>query len=273
MKLMTCLFWLESKRLRLHIIATFLIVAMLVLLLGVGFGDVSALQYQIQLDADDAYRDVIEGLSSQAIYVILSTLIPGLMAASLVLLVSMLAPFRGSNEWQNGQFQMFKMSSWSLYHIQLGRFLTLCLFGLISLSAIAMIMVIALGSHPNTKIPGLGRDILWISFFLALSLYPLFTAIGMLIDSIRTAYYLKGLHFIVSLIQFAGWASLILLSFKLRNALSFEIFPPIELTLSNLIPGNDEQMIQLKWEPMLISIVLAVVFVIVSSRVLEEAES
>ena len=85
MKLMTCLFWLESKRLWLHIIATFLIVAMLVLLLGVGFGDVSALQYQIQLDADSNYMDMIDGLSSQAIYVIVSTLIPGLMAASLVL--------------------------------------------------------------------------------------------------------------------------------------------------------------------------------------------
>jgi hypothetical protein len=275
MKLLSSLFWLESKRLRLQIILTVITLLLYAFMLGFSLKDLSIfdIQYSINMQSDQTLPSLTSGLSQEKILSLFAILIPAFLAFSFVTFNSLRAPFRSPSEWQDGQFQLFKLSSWSSYQIQLGRFLVFCLLGLVPIILITFGVVAAITSKPDFESINLARDIYWISFFVSLSILPLFISAGLLVDSLRTAYYLRGSHAVVTFIQYAGWVASVGIALKISSSSSIGILPSITLDLLNPMAGNSQQSIQLYLEPMLVSLVIAFVFVLVSARIIEEAES
>ena len=142
MSLIYTLAWMELRRLRIHGLLLALAAALLVLWLGIDIGNISYGNFTFESSSsgsDPDITDMFRGFSGETLLTMLSIIFPTLSALSFGLLFAVLTPFRSPQEWEQGQFQMLKMSSWTQYQIQLARFL---IYGVLLLSY-SMIIIFA----------------------------------------------------------------------------------------------------------------------------------
>ncbi|SMF59523.1 hypothetical protein [Pseudobacteriovorax antillogorgiicola] len=269
------LLWLEARRLRIHITLLLIAFGLLLLWLGIDFGTFSNFEYQFESSGDGSgFMDSLNSLSMETLIAALGIVVPSFSCLAFGSLLLMIAPFRSPQEWQQGHFQMLKMSSWSQYHIQCARFLIYLLLALVFFVPVIATGAMALASDDTINIPYVTQDFIILGAFTVLSSLPLTMAVGMVIDATRTAYYLRGIHFLVTFIQFAGWVALLNLGQKSIAALNVAVLPPIQLKSHQILPpGTWEGPTQLYWEPMIISWIIAWGFAVLSGRIQEEAEA
>lgn len=271
MNLLLTLLPSEARRLKLHFVISGLIVALLIAWLGLDFDSISGdISFHSQGNIDNGFQSFF---SIDSIIPTLGIVLPSMLALSAICLVGLLMPFRSQKEWETGQFQLLKMCSWSQYPIQIVRF---CIYLVVCLTltlTIITTMALALKSSPNSPAQ-FSHDLILIAFFMIAAFLPLGISIGLVIDSIRTAYYLRGIPTIITIIQLTGWMAMMNFSQKAINSTSFTLLPSIPLESVKQFPqGSFKGMTQLHIEPLILSFIIALSFVVLSGRVLEEAEA
>ena len=276
MSLIYTLAWMELRRLRIHGLLLAISAALLILWLGIDFGHISDSNFTFESSTNSSDPDISEilrGFSGETVLTMLSIAFPTLGALSFGFLFAVLTPFRSPQEWEQGQFQMLKMSSWTQYQIQIARYLIYSVLLLCYSLIIILAGSVAIATS-DINLPHLVLDTALMSIFMVLSSIPLLIGIGMVVDATRTAYYLRGIHFVITFIQFAGWISLGYLSLNSMSILKLGVIPPIPIkTLTTLPLSSYNGPTHIFWEPMIMSCLLGIAFVVLSGRIQEEAEA
>ena len=173
---------------------TFLVLATLALILfslWLGMDLTSANNFNFHYESSSSSNlglsDMQALMSTESLLSASKVLIPTALILSFFSLLVMVAPFRSRSEWQDGQFQLIKSSCHSLYRIQLIRYgFYLCF--LIGFATLTLLLNgIAIQQDHSIQIPFLIQDFTLIAASALLTTVPLAIAIGMLIDSCRTA--------------------------------------------------------------------------------------
>jgi hypothetical protein len=95
----------------------------------------------------------------------------------------------------------------------------------------------------------------------------------MVVDSIRTAYYHKGGHPIITLIQFLGWISILTLGIKVSQLNLPELLPSFTFNVEQFFSVDHSKSWLFQWEPVFILLAASYILIFLSGRILEEAES
>lgn len=273
MNLLRTLALIEFRRLKIQQAIFGVLFVVFVLWLGIDINSFSELSFQMDSN-DEKSSEAIAKLTEAAVEGMFAILLPLMTLTAAGALTAITLPFRSPREYQEGQFQMIKMSSWSLYRVQLMRYGlysagTFVFFGILGLAA-----TLAVASKVDSQFIPLLRDLNLIYWASLLTTIPILLAAGMVVDACRTAYALRGIHFIISIIQFAGLIALLRLVQAITDAMNTSMLPPIPLDQMSKFFGPIFQGPKvLYWEPIIIGLLVAVAFVVLSGRILEEAEA
>lgn len=188
-------------------------------------------------------------------------------------LVLMTIPFRGKQEWEDGQFQMIAMGDHSFYKVEFTRFLSY-----LSLAVLFLVTVLFCASVYSWK-----HDIFTLQSTLNMqlivahgfiSLMPLMLAFGVFVSAINTAYYRDGNSRLLTIVKYISCSSFFVLTIKTACWFSdapHNILPSLQLPVE--FPGAVQFTATLNWEFLILSLLTAALFIFWSGRVLEEVEA
>ncbi|MBQ49606.1 MAG: hypothetical protein CMP10_19660 [Zetaproteobacteria bacterium] len=193
-------------------------------------------------------------------------------ALFLGILVLATMPFRGREEWENGQFQLIFMGKYNQIQIQGARFIayfaiTIAFFMAVSINA----NFLALQKEWLTRETIINFQVLltyW--FFIAV---PLMISYGGLISAINIAYYRDGDHKILTLLKYLGSMGLISLLIKAIQFLTNKEMSLFQPTVLNFEVNAQAIPIMIYWELLFIAATICAAFIYWSGKILEEVES
>ena len=274
MKLFLTLAKIEAVRLKLHLLLSAILTAFFILWLGIDFTSMEGFNFTMETSGTmDLGADQQSLITMDALLALSEIFIPLTVAILGICLLLILLPFRGPREWQEGQFQLIKMCSWSLYQIQLSRFVIYFLFGTLCMGLLLFSASCAVIMNEQAQVPYLLGDAMALFAYTLMLTIPLSISIGMVIDATRSAYLLRGINILISFIQITGWMALMDLSQRWINYFKLGL-PAWPIRLAEQIPSNTYQgPTHLYMEPIILSAIITIVFVVLSARILEEAEA
>jgi hypothetical protein len=188
-------------------------------------------------------------------------------------LVLMTIPFRGKQEWEDGQFQMIAMGQHSFYKVEFTRFLSY-----LSLAVLYLVVVLLCASVYSLK-NGIFNiqsvfNMQWIAMHGFISLMPLMLAFGVFVSAINTAYYRDGNSKLLTLVKYVSCFSFFVLTVKTAHWFddpSHNLLPNFHVPVE--FPGVTQLTVTLNWEFLILSLATAALLIFWSGRVLEEVEA
>lgn len=209
----------------------------------------------------------------KSIFAAIPAVIITAIAITLGLIVLMTIPFRGREEWENGQFQMIAMGDYSFYIVEFARFLSYLLLATLFFLIIQVCFSAYSWNYDIFTTVSI-INIQWIFAYRFASFIPLMLAFGVLVSAINTAYYRDGTGKILVLVKYLSCFSFFVLVMK--TALWFEdpahnLLPAMQAPVE--IPGVRQIIFNLNWEFLLLSLATTALFIFWSGRILEEVEA
>ena len=125
----------------------------------------------------------------------------------------------------------------------------------------------------GVDLPGHSRDLLISTQLMIMTLGPILLATGILIDTLRTAYYHKGLKGVVSIMQFFGWIVIANFAMALFSKVSGSILPKYQLTSLNIFDSSLSRTIAIGWEPLIVGVIVAGGIISLGAQILKEVET
>ena len=267
--------WLESKRMKYLLILLPLIAIGTGVFLGIGKIDLTNIDYSFEYNSSSSGGMPSPPLSFNVLEQVLKFGPPivlsffALMAGGFL---AVLAPFRGDREWSEGQFQLLRLSKHSMLSILLVRLtlyvLTFWLFAtiILTMGSIAILRV----DDDYTMLIKDAYTMFQIGFW---TYGPLIMSLGIFIDSIRTAYYMKGSKIVTNIIPILGW---LVIGLAISDAFQFvqgKLFDPWLFTAIRDVTLLGDTGIPMFKEPLLLTVLTSFVLCYLGSRILEEVEA
>ena len=188
-------------------------------------------------------------------------------------LVLMTVPFRGRQEWEDGQFQMIAMGDHSFYKVELTRFLSyLCLAALFFVTILICSGIFSWRHNLFPVATILKLQGMFMYRFMAL--VPLMLAFGVLVSAINTAYCRDGNSKLLTLVKYVSCFSFFVLMFKTANW--FEnpahlLLPALHIPVE--VPGGFSTTLALNFDYPILALSAAALFIFWAGRILEEVEA
>ncbi len=271
MNLFKIIAWLEGRRLRTHIVILILALTLIAIWVGLNPSLVNS-EFKVSLSMDDTDFQLQKILSMESSIKLMSLWGKIIAFAAIGYIMMTVIPFRSDREWQQGQFQMMRMSQWTTFQIQGVRLLlyfgiSWLFFTLLSILAVIGIQV------ENIDYPGHGGDLFWGTQVLIMTICPIVLSISQVIDALHTAYFQRGNKLPITVLQFLGWISLASIATRALLFVEGLIFPPITLESFGVLHAAFEIPIDLHLEWIAVSILFSGLMTLASGQVLKEVEA
>ena len=188
-------------------------------------------------------------------------------------IVLMTIPFRGKQEWEDGQFQMIAMGDFSFYRVEFTRFLSYLLLAILFIVTVLLCSSIFCWKNEIFSSETI-ISLQWLVIHRFVSFMPLMLAFGVLVSAINTAYYQDGNGKILTLVKYISCFSFFVLAMKIGcwfEDMPYRLFPVLEVPINVL--EVHQTTLTFGWEFMFLSLAVAALFVFWSGRVLEEVEA
>lgn len=188
-------------------------------------------------------------------------------------LVLMTIPFRGKQEWEDGQFQMIAMGDHSFYKVELTRFLSYLSLAALFFVAVLLCSGVFCWKYELFPLASILK-LQWVAVYKCASFLPLMLAFGILVSAINTAYYRDGNYKLLTLVKYVSCLSFFVLAIKTGEWFedaSHNLLPAMQVFID--IPGGNHITIALNWEFPVLSILTAVLLIYWAGRILEEVEA
>ncbi len=195
------------------------------------------------------------------------------VALFLGFIVLMTIPFRSKQEWEDGQFQMIAMGDHSFYKVESTRFLSYLLLATLFFITVLLCFGIFCWKNEILSLDTIIR-LQWLALLRFISFIPLMLAFGVLVAAINTAYYRDGGGRILTLIKYISCFSFFVLAMQAGCWFmdpSHSLIPVMQTTIK--LFGFYPKALTFSWDFLVLSVMVAVLFLYWSGRILEEVEA
>ena len=233
--------------------------------------EISTVQSSELIESLDQEKD----LKNNKHHILKQTIKPVVTAAALTLgfIVLMTIPFRGKQEWEDGQFQMIAMGDYSFYQVELVRFLGYLFLSTLFTLAVLFSAGIYLWVHEVATLASIA-NIQILATYIFIVLVPVLLAFGIFVSAINTAYYREGQGKLLTLIKYVSCLSFFHLTLKAIRSLNEaegNIIPALRLPIS--VPGVFDTHVQVSWVAIILSVAVSAGLLYWAGRILEEVEA